>query len=221
MSQLQLTSSDGISLSAYRADPGGTPRGALVVCQEIFGVNSHIRSVCDRLAAQGYVAIAPALFDRAQPGVEYGYGAEDIERGRALMSKVPIEAALLDVRAAMEQVAGIGKVGITGFCWGGTVAWAAAGRIDGLACSVPYYGGGIANLLDEKPKCPVMMHFGDKDASIPMAAIEKIRAAQPGVEVHVYPAGHGFNCEQRGSFDEASSRLAFERTIAFLHRHIG
>jgi carboxymethylenebutenolidase len=218
---IELTASDGHRLAAYRADPAGKPRGGLVVIQEIFGVNSHMRSVADGYAADGYLAIAPALFDRAERGFEVGYSPPDIERGRAVRAKVSLDDALKDVAAAIKAATPAGKVGIVGYCWGGTVVWAAATRLDGLACSSPYYGGGIAEIATERPRCPVMFHFGETDQHIPMTDVEKIRKAQPGQTVHVYAAGHGFNCEQRGSYHAASAKLARERTLAFLRQHVG
>jgi len=218
---IELTASDGHRLAAYRADPAGKPRGGLVVIQEIFGVNSHIRSVADGYAADGYLAIAPALFDRAERGFEVGYSPPEIERGRAVRAKVSLDDALKDVAAAITAAAPAGKVGIVGYCWGGTVVWAAATRLDGLAASSPHYGGGIAEIATERPRCPVMFHFGETDQQIPMTDVEKIRTAQPGQTVHVYPAGHGFNCDQRGSYHAPSAKLARERTLAFLRQHIG
>lgn len=220
-SQLSLKASDGVTIGAYRADPAGKPRGALIVCQEIFGVNQHIRSVCDRYAASGYVALAPAFFDRVEPKLELGYTPDDIARGRSIMQQVKLDNAMLDVKAAVALLSSVGKIGIVGYCWGGTVAWASATRVDGLACSAPYYGGGIAGLATEKPRCPVEMHFGETDHAIPMTDVDKVRAAQPGVAFFVYPAGHGFNCDERGSFDAASAKLATERTLAQLARHVG
>jgi carboxymethylenebutenolidase len=218
---IELTASDGHRLAAYRADPAGKPRGGLVVIQEIFGVNSHMRSVADGYAADGYLAIAPALFDRAERGFEVGYSPPDIERGRAVRAKIALDDALKDVAAAIKAAASAGKVGIVGYCWGGTVAWAAATRLDGLAASSPHYGGGIAEIATERPRCPVMFHFGETDQQIPMTDVEKIRKAQPGQTVHVYAAGHGFNCDQRGSYHAASAKLARERTLAFLRQHVG
>ena len=218
---LTLKASDGISIGAYRADPAGKSRGALIVCQEIFGVNQHIRSVCDRYAEAGYTALAPAFFDRAEANVQLGYTPDDIARGRSIMQKLQLDNAVLDAEAAVALLAPVGKIGIVGYCWGGTVAWAAATRVDGLACSAPYYGGGIAGLAAEKARCPVEMHFGETDHAIPMTDVDKVRAAQPGITVYVYPAGHGFNCDERGSFDAASAKLATDRTLAQLARHVG
>ena len=218
---IDLTAADGFRLSAYRADPEGAPRGALVVAQEIFGVNSHIRSVCDGYAADGYVAIAPALFDRYERGVDIGYTPTDITRGRELKALAKADAALLDVAAARDEVAGAGKVGILGYCWGGYIAWIAAARVAGFACAVPYYGGGMTDAIAEQPKCPVMAHFGERDSMIPVSGVKALAAAHPSAQVFIYPADHGFNCDQRGSHDAASAELARERTLAFLRQHIG
>ena len=218
---VELTAADGHRCTAYRADPTGAPRGGLVVVQEIFGVNRHIRSVTDGYAADGYLAIAPALFDRVEPGFEIGYSPPEIERGRAFIPKIPLDHALLDVAAAVKALAAAGKVGIVGYCWGGTVAWAAAAKLDGLAGAVPYYGGGIAANAALQPKCPVLFHFGETDHAIPLADVERVRAAQPQQTFHIYPAGHGFNCDQRGSYHAESARRARERTLEFLRRHLG
>ncbi|MGH7277279.1 MAG: dienelactone hydrolase family protein, partial [Candidatus Rokuibacteriota bacterium] len=217
--RLTLTADDGQRVSAYRAMPAGTPRGGLVVVQEIFGVNSHIRNVCDGFATDGYVALAPALFDRVEPGYETGYAPADIERGRAVRAKLSIDNVLKDVRAALRELATSGaRVGVVGYCFGGTVAWLAATRLDGVAAAVGYYGGGIADAAHEKPRCPVMLHFGETDASIPREHYEKVIAAHPDVPVHIYPAGHGFNCDARGSYSEPEARLARTRTLDFFRR---
>jgi carboxymethylenebutenolidase len=217
-----LTSEDGHRFAAYRATPAGTPRGGLVVIQEIFGVNSHIRKVTDGFAAEGYVALAPALFDRVQPGYETGYGPQDIEQGRTIRGKVGLDEMVKDVRAAVRALAAEGRrVGVVGYCMGGTLAWLSATRIDGVAAAVGYYGGGIADAVNEKPRCPVLLHFGETDASIPKEHWEKVRAAHPAVPVHIYPAGHGFNCDERGSYHAESAALARERTLSFLRQHVG
>ena len=217
-----LTAEDGHRLAAYRATPSGTPRGGLVVVQEIFGVNSHIKRTCDGFAADGYVALAPALFDRVERDYTTGYSPADVERGRAVRGKLTIDDAVKDVRAAVRELAKAGaKVGVVGYCFGGTIAWLAATRIDGVAAAVGYYGGGVADAAQEKPRCPVLLHFGETDASIPKEHWEKVRATQPGVPVHVYPAGHGFNCDERGSYHAESARLARERTLAFFRQHVG
>ena len=218
---IELTSPDGFRLSAYRAEPAGTPRGGLVVVQEIFGVNAHIRSVCDGYAADGYLAVAPALFDRCQRGVDWGYTPEDIARGREVRAQADAAAALMDVVAARDAAAQAGRVGIVGYCWGGFIAWLAAARVDGFACAIAYYGGGMPDAIGEKPRCPVLTHFGEQDAMIPVAGVQALAAAHPAMEVHLYAAGHGFNCDQRASFDPAAAVLARERSLAFLRRHVG
>jgi carboxymethylenebutenolidase len=219
---LTLSAEDGHQLTAYRATPAGTPRGALVVVQEIFGVNSHIKKVSDGWAADGYVALAPALFDRVERGVETGYGPDDIQRGRELRGKISTDDAVRDVRAAVRELGRSSlRVGVVGYCWGGTMAWLAATRIEGLSAAVGYYGGGIADTAEEQPRCPVMLHFGETDASIPKEHYEKVRRLHPALPVHVYPAGHGFSCDERGSYEERSARLARERTLAFFRQHVG
>jgi carboxymethylenebutenolidase len=216
---IELTAADGHHLAAYRAEPAGTPRGTVVVIQEIFGVNSHIRSVADGYAAEGYLAIAPAMFDRVMRGVELGYTSEDVAKGRDLRAKIALDPAMLDVAAAVK--AGTGKVGIVGFCWGGFVTWMAAAKVAGLACAVPYYGGGMLDHADVKATCPVMCHFGEKDQMIPAEGVRKLAAAHPDHQVFLYDADHGFNCDQRGSYDAPAAKLARERTLAFLAQYVG
>jgi carboxymethylenebutenolidase len=218
---IELTAADGFRLAAYLAEPEGTPRGGLVVAQEIFGVNSHIRGVCDGYAADGYRVVAPALFDRCARGFEVGYAPPDIARGRELKAMAGIDAALLDVAAARDAVAGAGRVGVVGYCWGGYVAWMAAARLPGFACAVPYYGGGMLEAAAERPRCPVLCHFGERDMNIPVDGVRRFAAAHPGTQVLVYAADHGFNCEQRGSYDAAAAKLARERSVAFMREHIG
>jgi carboxymethylenebutenolidase len=217
-----LTAEDGHRLAAYRATPATAPRGGLVVVQEIFGVNSHIKRTCDGFAADGYVALAPALFDRVERDFATGYAPADIDRGRAVRGKLTLDQAVMDVRAAVRELArSHAKVGVVGYCFGGTMAWLAATRIDGVAAAVGYYGGGIADTASEQPRCPVMLHFGETDASIPPEHWEKVRAQHSELPVHIYPAGHGFNCDERGSYHADSARLARERTLAFFRQHVG
>jgi carboxymethylenebutenolidase len=218
-----LTASDGHKFSAYRADPKGKPRGGVVVIQEIFGVNDHIRKVTNGYAAEGYVAIAPALFDRLKPNFEVGYSDADIAVGRDMKGKADTGAALRDIAAARDAIKDAGKLGVVGYCWGGYLAWLAATRLDGFAAASSYYGGGIGSAAEEKPRCPVIMHFGDKDHAIPLTEVDKVRAAQQGrpVEIYVYSAGHGFNCDQRGSHHAESAKLARDRTLDFFRKHVG
>ena len=218
---IQLTAVDGHKFSAYRAAPAGKPKGALIVVMEIFGVNSHIKKVTDEYAADGYLAIAPAMFDRVQPGLDIGYTPADIEVGRGIMQKMKLDDAMKDVAAAMKDVASAGKIGIVGYCWGGTVAWKAACTLNGLACSIPYYGGGIPGLINEKPKCPVMFQWGETDHSIPLDKAQEVAAAHKDQTHYFYPAGHGFNCDQRGSYSAEASTLARSRTLEFLQKYVG
>ena len=216
--KLTLTAADGFTLGAYRADPTGTPKGALVVIQEIFGVNSHIRDVTDRFAELGYVAIAPAIFDRASPGMEVGYDQAGIDAGIKVRAAIPVEQTLLDLQAAIDAVKGIGKIGIVGYCWGGTLAYLAAGKLTGLSAAVGYYGGQIASqFLDVAPKIPTMLHFGETDHGIPLTEVQKIIDRYEEMPIHVYKAGHGFNCDQRGSYDKPSGERALPRTREFFH----
>ncbi len=223
---IELTASDGHEFDAYRAQPVGEaqsgPRGAVVVIQEIFGVNAHIRDVADGFASEGYLAIAPALFDRFERGVELDYTPEDIPIGRGYKAQgnENLDFVLADVRAASETARTAGKVGITGYCWGGFVVWAAACRLD-FDAAAGYYGGGILDLNDETPKCPTILHFGKQDDSIPMEDVDAITAAHPEVPVYIYDAGHGFNCDRRGSYHEESSRIALKRTLGLFAEHLG
>lgn len=216
-----LTAADNHRLGAYRADPQGAPLGGIAVVQEIFGVNSHIRNVCDRLAAAGYVAVAPALFDRKSRDFESGYSPEEIAKARGFLTNIDWDAMLRDVSAALNEVKSVGPLGVIGFCMGGTVSFLAATRLTGLSAAVCFYGGQIIRFADEKPKCPTQMHFGEKDEHIPMADVETIKKKNPQCEVHVYPAGHGFYCDERGSFHSPSAAQAWERTLAFFKQNIG
>lgn len=217
---LKLTASDGHQFDAYLAQPAGKPRAGVIVIQEIFGVNSHIRGVTDSYAKEGYLAIAPALFDRISPNIELGYEAEDVNAGLELKEQVAPEHAVLDLQAAVTAVNAAGKVGVVGYCWGGLMTWLAATRVTGIAAASSYYGGGTVNYIDETPHCPVMFHFGDQDHAIPMEQVETIQQRQPDSALHVYPAGHGFNCDQRGSYEEVSARIARDRTLDFFAKNL-
>ena len=219
--RISLTTKGGHSLSAYLARPDeGAPRGALVVLQEIFGVNVHIRALADGFANEGYLAIAPAMFDRIQPGIELDYDGADVARGRQLRTKIAWNDAVEDIEAAVAHVAGAGKVGAIGYCWGGTLAWLAACRLK-VDAAVCYYGGHIHEHRNETAGCPVLMHFGELDQAIPMNQVAAIREAHPEAQVFTYPADHGFNCDLRESYDQDSATIAADRTNNFLLEHIG
>lgn len=212
---IQLTAADGHVLDAYEVHPDGAA-GSVVIIQEIFGVNPHIRSVVDRYASFGYRAIAPALFDRVERGIELGYTADGIERGRSLAMSVRGEPAMSDVAAAVERAADSGPVAVIGYCFGGTLAWLAAGRLP-VAAAVGYYGGQIHDLIDQAPKAPTMLHFGALDHAIPLDHVEQISKAHPIVPVHVYEgAQHGFSCDARASYHALSAAVALGRTLEFL-----
>ena len=218
---IKLTASDQFQLGAYRADPNGPIMGAVVVIQEIFGVNHHIRSVCDRLAGAGYVAIAPSIFDRITPNFQSGYSPDEVTEARKFVANPDWAAMLRDTQAAIDAVKNFGPVGIIGFCLGGSIAYAAATKLSGLKAAVGYYGGAIIRFVDDKPKVPTQLHFGEKDASIPLADAEAIRAKRSDVEVHIYPgAQHGFHCDERASYDKASADIAWPRSMDFFAKNL-
>lgn len=215
---IKLTARDGHTFSAYRADPSGKPVAGVVIVQEIFGLTSHVCAVVDRYAAAGFAAIAPAVFDRVEPDLVLAYS--EIERGRATMQQLEWGNTLADVQASVDALGAL-PVGVVGFCWGGTVAFVAASELP-IGAAVSYYGTGVARMLDKKPKCPVMYHFGDRDQSIPAEAIERIREAHPEGIYHIYAgADHGFDCRDRASFSPTDAEVAFERSVAFLREHLG
>jgi carboxymethylenebutenolidase len=218
---IRLKSKAG-EIGAYLATPKGSPRGGIVVIQEIFGVNQHIRKVTDFFAAQGYLALAPRFFDHVKPGIELGYTPDTMAEGRKIVMGMGFDTPVQDVEAAIEELKkrGVKKVGVTGFCWGGTITWLAATRLKPDA-AVGYYGGGIYATKSEKPTVPTMLHFGDKDMHIPMTYVNEIRKLHPDVQVFDYPADHGFHCDERGSWDAAASHKAMERTLEFMKKHVG
>jgi carboxymethylenebutenolidase len=218
---VKLQASDGHELDAYVAEPDGKPWGGLVVIQEIFGVNQHIRSVADRFAQEGFYAVAPALFDRVQRNLELTDAGEDMQKGIAAAQKINIDDAVKDVDAALQYAAKeTGKpAGVVGYCYGGTLAWLSATRL-APAATVGYYGGHISRFAGEKPRVPVMLHFGKHDNHIPQADIEKVQAAHPEVEIYWYDAGHAFNNDTRASYNEAAATEAMARTLAFFNRHL-
>ena len=225
---ITLDAADGHAFSAYVARPIEKPKGAVVVLQEIFGVNSHIQSVADRYASAGYLAVAPAMFDRVQTGVSLGYTGPDMDEGRRLKAEaeaLPAPGVLADVQAAVNYAASQsgGKVGVVGYCWGGLLVWRSAAEVEGVAAAVAYYGGGMTagNEPSRQPRCPTMAHFGAHDAHIPLDGVHAFAHQHPEVEVHIYQADHGFNCDARGSYDATAAKQASERTLAFFKQHLG
>jgi carboxymethylenebutenolidase len=219
---IRLKSAAG-EIGAYLAKPAGTPKGGIVVVQEIFGVNQHIRKVTDFFAGQGYLALAPRFFDHIKPGIELGYTPDTIAEGRGyVMTPGFTDKAVQDVEAAIQELKtrGAKKVGVTGYCWGGTISWLAATRLKPDAVS-GYYGGGIHGARNEKPTVPTQLHFGDKDMHIPMTHVNELRTLHPNVQIFDYPADHGFHCDERGSWDEAASKQAMARTLEFFGKHVG
>jgi carboxymethylenebutenolidase len=223
---IRLKASDDHEFAAWRATPtpgaNGTPKGGVVIIQEIFGVNSHIRNVADDYARAGYLAIAPALFDRAERNVELGYDGADMDKAHSLMLEVATEDALKDVQATVLAAAKGGQVGVIGYCWGGTLAWFSATRLSGVDAAIGYYGGGVIGAKDEQPRCPVTLHFGAEDGGIPLDGVHQVATAHPDIPVHIYEeAGHGFSCDHRASYDATAAALARQRTLNFLDRSLG
>jgi len=218
---IKLKASDGFELGAYRADPAGAPKGAIMVIQEIFGVNHHIRSVCDRLAKEGYVAVAPSIFDRITPNFQSGYSPDEVAEARKFVANPDFAAMLRDSQAAIDAVKSVGPVGIIGFCLGGSIAYAAATKLTGLSAAIGYYGGAIIRFADDKPAVPTQLHFGEKDAGIPLSDVETIKSKRPEVEVFIYPgAQHGFHCDERASYDKASADIAWPRSMEFFAKYL-
>jgi carboxymethylenebutenolidase len=225
-STVTLTAADGFQASAYLSEPAHKPKGAIVVLQEIFGVNSHIRHVADGYAAAGYLAIAPATFDRVARDVQLGYAPDDMKTGSGLKAAVealPAPGALLDIQAAVDFVADAGKVGIVGYCWGGLLVWRSAEKVTGLAAAVAYYGGGMTAGTEpaRRPAVPTMAHFGERDTHIPVDSVKAFEQAHPEVEVHLYDANHGFNCDERGAYDAGAAATALERSLYHFGKHVG
>ncbi len=218
---IELTASDAHKFSAYRADPTDAPKGAVVVVQEPFGVNPHIRKIADAFAAKGYVAIAPSLFDRAQTGIELGYDDAGLSAGLDLMQQVGTERSLADIQATVDAVKSVGKVAIVGYCWGGYLAYLAANRVNGIACAIGYYGAGIVDDRREKRKIPTLLHFAENDPLIPFDDVVQFRAYRPDVSAFCYPAAtHGFNCDERDSYDEAAAHAALDRTLFWISQYV-
>ena len=219
---IRLRSADGFELAGYQALPDSQPKAGLVVIQEVFGVNSHIREVVDGYAGEGYAVVAPQIFDRVEANIELGYTEADMGRGIELaFEKLQMPTTLADLQAAINHASQHGRVGVVGYCFGGLLTWLSACELDGVAAASCYYGGGIAGQADRTPGCPVIMHFGELDPHIPMTDVGNVRAAQPDVPIYVYNADHGFNCNHRGSYDAASAALARDRSLAFFAEHLG
>ncbi len=219
--QISIKMQDGFELSAYRSMPSAQSKGVVVVIQEIFGVNAHIREVADGYAAQGYSAIAPALFDRIERDIELGYAEADMGKGIELAFQgLEMAQTMQDLQSVVDYGAAQGAVGVVGFCFGGLLTYLSACQLKGVVAASSYYGGGIAGVLDHQPKCPLIMHFGELDAHIPMTDVDKIKEANPRIPVHVYDADHGFNCDHRASYSEQAAELALQRTLAHFDQHL-
>lgn len=218
---IELTSADGFKFSAYRADPEGAPKGAVVVLPEVFGVNSHIRKIADGFAAKGYVAIAPALFDRVKPGAEFSYDQANLTEALEVARQLTTEQSISDIQATVDSVKAAGKVAIVGYSWGGYLAYQSSNRVSGLACSTAYYGGGIEQDYMEKRKIPTLLHFGESDPLIPLDDVSHFRTQRPDVSAYTYPsAGHGFNCDDRESYDDGAASSALERTLHWIFQYV-
>jgi carboxymethylenebutenolidase len=217
---IEITSSDGHTFGAYRAEPEDEPKGAVVVLQEIFGVNQHVRKITDSFAAQGYVAIAPALFDRVKKGVELSYDEAGLATGMEMMKQAGESGPLADIQAAIDVVKSAGKVAIVGYSWGGYLSYLSANQVQGVACAIGYYGAGITSAAWEKRRIPTLLHFGEKDHLIPREELVQFRALRPDVSVYSYQAGHGFNCEERDTYDEDAASRARERTLFMISQYV-
>jgi carboxymethylenebutenolidase len=221
MSAATIIAKDGHEFSAYCARPQ-TLRGGLIVIQEFFGVNSHIRRVCDQYAVDGYLAISPAIFDRVERNVELGYDEAGMDKGRALRAQLDLSQCMLDIQAAIDAASSAGKVAALGYCWGGSLAYIASARLSGLSCAVGYYGAQIAAHVDETPRVPVMLHYAERDEYLPQGDIEKVRNVHPSIVIYQYPGTeHGFNCDDRRFYEPKSAALARGRTLSFLEKHVG
>ena len=219
---IELNTSDGHTLGAYKATPVGSPKGGVVVIQEIFGVNQHIKNVTDEFAKNGFVAVAPALFDRTEKGLELGYGQDDFQKGKETRGSLNDEGIQNDVQAAIDEASKAGKVGIVGYCFGGYVSWLAACKCSGLSAASTFYGGGIHAKREDTPKVPVIFNFGDNDGGIPLSQVHDIKEANPEIPCYVYDeAGHGFCCDDRESYNQGACERAHKRTLDHFASHVG
>jgi carboxymethylenebutenolidase len=219
---IKMKMSDGAEIGVYHVEPTGKRRGGLVLIQEIFGLTEHIKECCDLFAAEGYEVLGPAVYDREAPGFEASYSPEDIQKAiKIARGEHPFDLSIKDSQTCIDALKGKGAVFITGYCYGGSVTWAAACKCDGLAAASGYYGGNIASMIDWQPKCPTILHFGEHDHGIPMEQVEKIKAAHPEVKVYVYDAGHGFNSDRRTDSNEAAHKLGMQRTLELFRANGG
>lgn len=218
---IQITMSDGATIGVYHVEPVGQRRGGLVLSQEIFGVTEHIMEQCDSYAAEGYEVLAPALFDREAPGMQTSYEPADVQKALKVREMHPFEQSVADVQTCIDRLKDKGPVFMTGYCYGGSMSWAAACRCEGLAAASCYYGGMIPRMVDETPRCPVILHFGKHDKSIPLESAEVVRARHPDVPVYLYDAGHGFNSDRRADYHAESATLARQRTLALFRAYGG
>ncbi len=217
---ISMTMSDGASIGVYHVEPQGPRRGGLVLIQEIFGVTDHIKEQCDIYAREGYEVLGPSIYDREEPGFQATYEADDIQKAmRIARGEHPFDLSVKDAQACIDALKAKGPVFITGYCYGGSVSWAAACRCTGLAAASGYYGGMIGQMAEENPKCPTILHFGRHDHGIPMEVVEKVQRLHPDVTVYLYDAGHGFNSDRRTDYNEEAARLARERTLALFRAH--
>lgn len=211
---IAMQMADGANVGVYHAEPAGARRGGVVLIQEIFGITDHIKECCDSHAAEGYEVLAPALFDREAPGLQAGYSPEELQKAFAIARQLhPFDLSVEDSRVCIDALKSKGKVFILGYCYGGSVTWAAACRCEGLAAASGFYGSMVPAMADEMPKCPTILHFGKEDAGIPLEGVEKVRAAHPEVPIYLYDAGHGFNSNRPTHYNEAAAKLAFQRTL--------
>ncbi len=222
---IKLQAADGHTFSAYVARPNAVPHAGVVLLQEIFGVNDHIRGVANGFAKLGYLVVAPATFDRVQTEVSLGYFPDDVALGRALKDKVeqlPLPGVMQDIQAAVSFASQAGSVGVVGFCWGGLLTWRAACMLDNLAGAVAYYGGGMTQGVEAERQalCPMMTHFGEQDKGIPIDTVKAFANTHPDVQNHIYKADHGFNCDHRGSFNLEAANMAFTRTATFFAQNL-
>jgi carboxymethylenebutenolidase len=218
---IELTASDGHKFSAYRADPSGETKGAVVVVQAEFGVNAHVKKIADSFAAEGYVTIAPSLFDRIKPGVDLGYDEAAVKEGSELAKQVDLEKAIIDIQAAVDAVKDAGKVAVVGYSWGGYLAYVSANQVPGLACAIAYYGAGIEGDYLAKRKVPTLIHFGESDPQISTESIIQFRANRPDVSAYTYPdAGQNFNCDEVKGYNATAAQDALERTLFWISQYV-